>query len=77
MFTHVLDREELTVTLFLGGGKSFQERGSKGRVGVSLRRGGDYVVDLLGIPVVQLRYDMVEFCRLVGDAGERKLSFGL
>jgi hypothetical protein len=63
--------------LFLGRGKSFQKFGSKGHVGVSLGWGGDTVVDLLGVPVGQRRYDRVEFCRLVGDAGERKLSFGL
>jgi hypothetical protein len=73
--THALDHAEMT--LCWGGGKSLQEHGSKGCVRIPLGWGCDNVVYLFGVPVVELRYNMVEFSSLKGDAGQSKLSFGL
>jgi hypothetical protein len=67
--THVLDHEEPTMTLCWGGGKSLGEHGSKGCARIPLGWGGDNVVYLFGVPVVKLRYDMVEFSSLGSDAG--------
>jgi hypothetical protein len=38
------------MTLWLGGGKSFQEHGKKGCIWILLGRGGDNVVYLFGVP---------------------------
>jgi hypothetical protein len=72
-----LEREELVSALLSGGGQPVQQLGPQFRVGVMLGWGGDYVLYLCGVPVVQLKDNMIEFGSLIADAGQRELSLGL
>jgi hypothetical protein len=68
-----------TITHFieLEGAQPIQKFSLQRGVGVSQGWGGDEVVHLFCVPLVQLRYYVVKFGRLVGNAGQRKLSVGL
>jgi hypothetical protein len=63
-----LECEDLVSALLSGGGQPIQQLGPQLCVGILLGRRGDDVLYLCGVPVVQLRDDVVERRSLVADA---------
>jgi hypothetical protein len=72
-----LEREELANALPSGGGHPVQQLGPQLCMGIRLRRRGDDVLHLCGLPVAQLGDDVVELRSFVADACQSELCLHL
>jgi hypothetical protein len=75
--SHLFERKELVNAMLSGGGEPPDELVPQRGVSVSFWRGGDDVLNLRGVPVVQLRDNLVKHGRLAADARQEELRLGL